>query len=679
MNVCSFSPQLGFYINPLANVHNTETRELREIEFRSLLANPRRFAYNIVFDTDRIAMAESSFKLSLPLEERISLCARLRKKHSGKIPLVLEKAEHSNVPEIVNKKLLSPDITVGQVEDMIRRHTNLAAEKSIYVFVRNSVCPIVASISAIYEEHKDDDGFLYMTYSGEDLFFTMKTALGIADSIIREKGTRYIRELPLKWIPYLATLEKLTSLSELHTRVKESLEGLLEDRMYAFCTLITCFGKEADRVWVMKLRAFTNFEVRRHFMELLFPSSLGESQEFKILVDRSSFFEESVKQVSEAKPLLFKGAISVMFKNEFAVGDGVFREWMLLVCKELFDPSRSLFKRSTDDLRRFSLNPLSYEDENHLELFRFAGRIIALALKHEVQVGYLLDPLFFLQLRGQEISLEDVLASDKALHQSFKTLLEMNAEECDCLGLSFEIDTEQKSGKRLAYPLCLNGENVAVTRNNRDLYVALQMKHRFQTQIENQLMGFSSGFQELLSAGATVSDFFGTLDLRDLDSLLGGSYRDSISVYEWMSCTVYENLNENDETTIWFWKALSQLNGEQRRNLLYFWTSIRFLPMGGFDDLPMVLTLAKDYEGGEDGNRLPNAQTCLFTLLLPHYESYDQTLNAVLRVAQEDFYNGHKKIRCCGTSSWSETGSYMSDLLYQLLFICSCTKDNNKN
>jgi hypothetical protein len=31
-------------------------------------------------------------------------------------------------------------------------------------------CFAAALMSAIYEEHKDDDGFLYMTYSGENTF-----------------------------------------------------------------------------------------------------------------------------------------------------------------------------------------------------------------------------------------------------------------------------------------------------------------------------------------------------------------------------------------------------------------------------------------------------------------------------------------------------------------------------
>ncbi|CAL9166399.1 unnamed protein product [Musa hybrid cultivar] len=42
-------------------------------------------------------------------------------------------------------------------------------EKGIFVFVKNTLSPTAALMSAIYEEHKDEDGFLSLhdLYSGE--------------------------------------------------------------------------------------------------------------------------------------------------------------------------------------------------------------------------------------------------------------------------------------------------------------------------------------------------------------------------------------------------------------------------------------------------------------------------------------------------------------------------------
>jgi len=44
-------------------------------------------------------------------------------------------------------------------------------EQSIYIFVRDNVMPQPALLmSQVYERHKDTDGFLYIQYSGEDIF-----------------------------------------------------------------------------------------------------------------------------------------------------------------------------------------------------------------------------------------------------------------------------------------------------------------------------------------------------------------------------------------------------------------------------------------------------------------------------------------------------------------------------
>ena len=87
---------------------------------------------------------------------------------------------------------------MGQFVYVVRKRIKLSAEKAIFIFVKNilpptgnnkikhqtsisylcvvlshpNVCFVSAAamMSAIYEENKDEDGFLYMTYSGENTF-----------------------------------------------------------------------------------------------------------------------------------------------------------------------------------------------------------------------------------------------------------------------------------------------------------------------------------------------------------------------------------------------------------------------------------------------------------------------------------------------------------------------------
>ncbi|KAH0456597.1 hypothetical protein IEQ34_014504 [Dendrobium chrysotoxum] len=59
---------------------------------------------------------------------------------------------------------------IGQFVYVIRKRIKLSAEKAIFIFVDNVLPPTGAVMSTIYNEKKDEDGFLYVTSSGENTF-----------------------------------------------------------------------------------------------------------------------------------------------------------------------------------------------------------------------------------------------------------------------------------------------------------------------------------------------------------------------------------------------------------------------------------------------------------------------------------------------------------------------------
>ena len=85
---------------------------------------------------------------------------------------------------------LFQDLTVGQFVYVIRKRIKLAPEKAIFIFVDEILPPAAQMMSAIYDEHKfvysldvilwrnslcyllfrDEDNFLYVSYSGENTF-----------------------------------------------------------------------------------------------------------------------------------------------------------------------------------------------------------------------------------------------------------------------------------------------------------------------------------------------------------------------------------------------------------------------------------------------------------------------------------------------------------------------------
>ncbi|KAF3963944.1 hypothetical protein CMV_011719 [Castanea mollissima] len=116
-------------------------------------------------------MTRSMFKQEHDFEKRRAEAARIREKYPDRIPVIVEKAERSDIPNIDKKKYLVPaDLTVGQFVYVIRKRIKLSAEKAIFIFVDNVLPPTGAIMSTIYDDKRDGDGFLYVTYSGENTF-----------------------------------------------------------------------------------------------------------------------------------------------------------------------------------------------------------------------------------------------------------------------------------------------------------------------------------------------------------------------------------------------------------------------------------------------------------------------------------------------------------------------------
>ncbi|OMJ12453.1 Autophagy-related protein 8 [Smittium culicis] len=104
-------------------------------------------------------------------EHHFAEAERIRLKYPDRIPVICEKVEKSDIANIDKKKYLVPaDLTVGQFVYVIRKRIKLSPEKAIFIFVNEVLPPTAALMSAVYEEHKDADGFLYVTYSGENTF-----------------------------------------------------------------------------------------------------------------------------------------------------------------------------------------------------------------------------------------------------------------------------------------------------------------------------------------------------------------------------------------------------------------------------------------------------------------------------------------------------------------------------
>ncbi|KAG7963099.1 hypothetical protein I3843_09G101500 [Carya illinoinensis] len=450
--------------------------------------------------------------------------------------------------------------------------------------------------------------------------------------VVKQKGEN--ETIYSGWSQYLAILKELNSISKLYQGAEEKFWMVLRLRKSSMCALIVKYAKRIDdHQWLLERKDVTDFESRRHLAMMMFPEVKEDYEEVhEMLIDRSQLLAESFEYISKADPEALHAGLFMEFKNEEATGPGVVREWFFLVCQALFNPENALFVPSPTDLRRFYPNPTSKVDPMHLEYFSFSGRVIALALMHKVQVGIVFDRIFFLQLAGKCISLEDIRDTDPCVYSSCKQILEMDSDyvDSDVLGLTFVREVEELGSRRVV-ELCPGGKSMVVNSKNREEYVKLLIEHQFVRSLSEQVSHFAQGFGHILCNSRLQKFFFQSLELEDLDWMLYGS-ETTISVDDWKAHTEYNGYKETDPQIIWFWKIVGEMTAEQRKVLLFFWTSVKYLPVEGFRGLASRLFI---YKSSEPSERLPSSHTCFYRLCFPPYPSIAVMQDRLNVISQE--------------------------------------------
>ncbi|KAK8935844.1 E3 ubiquitin-protein ligase UPL5 [Platanthera zijinensis] len=452
-----------------------------------------------------------------------------------------------------------------------------------------------------------------------------KTGKFLAQSTAKE-----IESHCLHWSNLLAICSGFHKFARNYEDARKALHAILLTRRVPLNALIKLANRNDDYHWLLKLKDITDFESRRKVSIMLFPDRSFELHE--MLIDRSQLLTESFEYVGQVEANALHGGLFMEFKNEQATGPGVLREWFCVLCREIFSQRNILFLSCPNNPRRFFPNAGSVADSLHLKYFSFVGRVIALALMHKVQVGITFDRVFFLQLSGKTITLEDIQDADPFLYMSCKKILDMDDEivNSDALGLTFVRDIEAL-GSRKSVELCPGGREIVVNSTNRKDYVTLLVQNCFVTSIAEQIHHFNQGFSDIFSDKKSHKLFFRSLDLEDFNRMVGGS-DDSINVSDWKAHTSYDGYRENDCHIIWFWTIVEDMEEDQKRTLLRFWTSLRHLPVEGFSGLSSKLFLCK-VSGLQ--NRLPTSQTCFYTLNLPQYSSISIMSDRMQLITQE--------------------------------------------
>jgi GABA(A) receptor-associated protein len=112
------------------------------------------------------------FKDTYSFEARCKEAAAVLARMPDRVPVIVERVIRSTTVPLLDKtKYMVPaDLTVGQFIHVIRRRLVLPAETAVFVFFGRELPTTGTTMREMYARSRDDDGFLYATYCGENTF-----------------------------------------------------------------------------------------------------------------------------------------------------------------------------------------------------------------------------------------------------------------------------------------------------------------------------------------------------------------------------------------------------------------------------------------------------------------------------------------------------------------------------
>lgn len=321
-----------------------------------------------------------------------------------------------------------------------------------------------------------------------------------------------------------------------------------------------------------------------------------------IKVRRSHIFEDSFAEISRQSATDLKKRLMIKFDGEDGLDyGGLSREFFFLLSHEMFNPFYCLFEYSAHDNYTLQINPHSGINPEHLNYFKFIGRVVGLAIFHRRFLDAFFIGALYKMVLGKSVVLADMEGVDADFHRSLQWMLD-NDISGGILEQTFSTEDE-RFGVITVEDLMPDGRNIDVTNDNKKEYVDLMVKWRIEKRIAEQFTAFKEGFHELIP-----QDLINVFDERELELLIGGIAE--IDVDDWKKHTDYRGYTENDEVIQNFWQTVRSWDGEQKSRLLQFTTGTSRIPVNGFKDLqgsdgPRRFTIEK---AGEINN-LPKAHT----------------------------------------------------------------------
>jgi GABA(A) receptor-associated protein len=114
----------------------------------------------------------------IPVESRIQESTKIRRKYANRIPVIVDRGDKYSPIISKNKYIVPTEIPVMEFMQVIRKQIQLKPSEGIHMFIlvqegdkMNKIMPKMNdTMGMVYEQSKNNDGYLYIEYAIENTF-----------------------------------------------------------------------------------------------------------------------------------------------------------------------------------------------------------------------------------------------------------------------------------------------------------------------------------------------------------------------------------------------------------------------------------------------------------------------------------------------------------------------------
>ncbi|XP_026680400.1 ubiquitin-protein ligase E3A [Diaphorina citri] len=188
-----------------------------------------------------------------------------------------------------------------------------------------------------------------------------------------------------------------------------------------------------------------------------------------------------------------KKQLVVEFEGEQGIDEGgVSKEFFQLIIEEIFNPDYGMFCVQSDTQHMW-FNQMSFESDAQ---FTLVGIILGLAIYNNIILDVNFPMVVYKKLMGKRGSFYDLEDFNPVLFNGLRDLLDYEGQDMeDVFSQTFRICFTDPFGAFISHDLKPDGDNIAVTQENKQEFIDLYSDFLLNTSIEKQFKAFRRGFQ----------------------------------------------------------------------------------------------------------------------------------------------------------------------------------------